>query len=221
MKDIDQPLEIIHGITPTASVIWLHGLGANGYDFQPIIPELGLPSGLPVRFIFPHASERPVTVNGGMVMPAWYDIFALDGESPVDVDGLNQSAERIRRLVQKEMERGVPEHRIVLAGFSQGGAVALHYLTHFHASFAGILALSTYLPAIEVEQEVVKHNRSIPVWMGHGLQDPVVQYHWGRESAENLQEMGFSVEWHEYSMPHSVSLEEISDIGVWLVARLG
>jgi len=220
MSEIEQPLEIVHGAHPTAAIIWLHGLGATGYDFQPIVPQLRLPKELSVRFVFPHAPERPVTLNGGMVMPAWYDIYALEQGARADLQGLTESAALVRDLVRKELDRGVPEHRIVLAGFSQGGAVVLHVLTHYPAGFAGVLALSTYLPVDEADQAVLEHNRSVPVFMAHGMQDPVVPYHWGQESARKLRQFGFDVEWREYAMAHSVSVEEIQDIGAWLTRVL-
>ena len=216
MSDIEPPLEIVHGADPAAAVIWLHGLGANGYDFQPVVPQLRLPDELSVRFVFPHAPDRPVTVNGGMVMPAWYDIYALQEGARADLQGLTESADLVRDLVQKEVDRGVPGQRIVLAGFSQGGAVVLHTLTHYPSVFAGVLALSTYLPADAADQAVLEYNRGIPVFMAHGTQDTVVPYRWGRQSAGKLQQFGFNVEWREYAMPHSVSVEEIQDIGLWL-----
>ncbi len=219
-KVLEPPLEVVTGTHPLSSVIWLHGLGASGYDFQPIVPQLGLPDSLSVRFVFPHAPDRAVTLNGGMVMPAWYDIYALERGSRVDLEGLAQSASLVEQLVKKEMDRGVPEHRIVLAGFSQGGAVALYYLTQRPASFAGVLALSTYLPVGDADESALRHNRSIPVWMGHGLEDPVVRYEWGRNSASRLVQLGFDVAWHEYPMAHLVSPQEVLDTGAWLTERL-
>jgi len=153
-------------------------------------------------------------------MPAWYDIVALDANAPADLSGLEESANRVEELVRREVDRGVPEHRIVLAGFSQGGAVALYYLTRRRAGIAGVLALSTYLPTRDADRVILEHNRSIPVFMAHGTQDPVVPCHWGKQSAHALGEFGFDVQWREYPMQHSVSMDEIGDVGRWLSRRL-
>ena len=204
-----------------AAVIWLHGLGADGHDFEPVVPQLGLPAGLAVRFVFPHAPERPVTVNGGMAMRAWYDIYDME-LSQEDEAGTRESEDLVRALVAAERERGVAAERIVLAGFSQGGAIALHTALRHPEPLAGILALSTYLPlAGTVAAERSDANAATPVFMGHGSEDPIIPIERGRDSCRALQGLGLPVQWHEYPMPHAVCMEEIGDIGRWLVARLG
>ncbi len=200
-----------------ASVIWLHGLGADGHDFEPIVPELRLPAELGVRFIFPHAPVRPVTLNAGMAMRAWYDIIALGGNAQQDEDGIRQSARQVEALIQREYERGVPANRIVLAGFSQGGAIALHLGLRHPERLAGIMGLSTYLPLGDtVEEERHSANAQTPVFLAHGSMDPVVPMTMGERSRDGLQAMGYSVEWHDYPMVHQVSMEEIADISTWL-----
>lgn len=199
-----------------ASVVWLHGLGANGYDFAPVPPVLGLPQDLPVRFVFPHAPSIPVTLNMGFVMPAWYDIQSL-GERGHDVEGIERSAEEVRKLVEREIDRGVPSHRIVLAGFSQGGAMALHVGLRFPARLAGILALSSYLLLGErLKAEASEANRKSPIFQGHGSYDPMVELSYGRRSRSFLEELGYDVAWHEYPMEHAVCPEELADVGAWL-----
>ena len=203
-----------------ASVIWLHGLGADGHDFEPIVPQLGLPPGLGVRFVFPHAPERPVTVNGGMAMRAWYDVQDME-LSREDEAGTRESERQVQALIEAEQARGVAPGRIVLAGFSQGGAIALHTALRYPQRLAGLLALSTYLPLADtVEAERSAANAMTPVFMAHGLDDPIIPIARGRESFRRLQELGQPAEWHEYAMPHAVCAEEIGDIGRWLTARL-
>jgi phospholipase/carboxylesterase len=212
-----EPLEIIHGNSPTHSIIWLHGLGADGHDFVPVVRELGLSSKISVRFIFPHAPSRPVTVNGGMVMPAWYDIKGTDIADKEDRDGIEASREMVSRLVDLEIDRGIPTENIVLAGFSQGGAVVLYTALRSETRFAGIMALSTYLPfSGSSSTDNSGTNAGIPVFMGHGTLDPVVPIQLGEASMHELEKLGLSPEWHTYTMPHSVSPEEISDISDWL-----
>jgi len=199
-----------------ASVVWLHGLGANGHDFAPVPPVLGLPPDLPVRFVFPHAPSIPVTLNMGFVMPAWYDIRSL-GERGHDADGIEHSAEQIRRLVERERERGVEAHRIVLAGFSQGGAMALHVGLRFPERLAGIMALSCYLLlGDQLDAEASDVNRKTPIFQAHGVYDPMVELNYGMRSRTLLEEKGYDVAWHEYPMEHAVCPEELADVGAWL-----
>lgn len=206
----------------THSVIWLHGLGADGYDFQPIVPELGLPADARVRFIFPHAPHRSVTVNAGMTMRAWYDIKGIGPGFPQDAEGIRDSADRIEALIRRENDRGVPTERILLAGFSQGGAIALHLGLRYPEKLAGIMGLSTYLPLDDtVAAERNAANAETPLFLAHGSRDPVLPFELGYRSREMLEGMGYDVEWHEYPMEHQVCLEEIRAIGGWLSRVLG
>lgn len=222
MKMSDAPLSSVEIETAPgvlASVIWLHGLGADGHDFEPIVPELRLP--VPVRFVFPHAPVRPVTLNGGWPMRAWYDIIAIDQESRRDIQGMEGSRRALEALIRCENRRGVPSERIVLAGFSQGGAVALHTALRYPEKLAGLLALSTYLHTADtLEAEASEANQDIPIFMAHGVHDPVVPIHLGEESRDTLREHGYNVEWKTYPMPHAVNPEEIADIRRWLTEVL-
>ncbi len=205
----------------SASVIWLHGLGADGHDFEPIVPELNLDPALAVRFVFPHAPVQPVTINNGIAMRAWYDIRTPDLAEREDEEGLRQSSGLVEKLIEREISRGVAAERIVLAGFSQGGAVALHLGLRYPRRLAGILALSTYLVAgHKLAGEAHQANRDTPVFMGHGNQDPVVPEARGKAARDLLTSAGHPVEWHSYPMPHAVIPAEIRDIGAWLAARL-
>lgn len=205
-----------------SSVLWLHGLGADGNDFVPIVPHLGLDPDLGVRFVFPHAPSIPVTLNQGFVMPAWYDIEDLDLGRKHDEAGILLSCERVRALIAAERERGIPSERIVLAGFSQGGAIALHEGIRHPETLAGILALSTYaLRSETTSTEASEANRSTPIFQGHGTMDPMVEMGRGVQAREHLRKHGWDVEWHEYPMMHEVSMEEIRDVGAWLADRLG
>jgi phospholipase/carboxylesterase len=198
-----------------AAVIWLHGLGADGSDFVPIVPELRLPASMAVRFLFPNAPSIPITINGGYVMPAWYDITALDVERKVDVEQLVASAERVRCLIDREVERGIPSERIVLAGFSQGGAVAYQTaLTHMYP-LAGLLCLSTYFATADTITPNIA-NRKIPIRVCHGTHDPMVAVQLGRAACQRLTDMGYAVDYSEYPMEHAVCPDEIADIGRWL-----
>jgi phospholipase/carboxylesterase len=204
------------------SVIWLHGLGADGSDFVPVVPELGLNPDLGVRFVFPNAPSIPVTCNGGYVMPAWYDIISLDKDSrQVDAEGIVRSRQLVRSLIEREETRGIASDRIFLAGFSQGGAVAYTAgLTH-PSPLAGIIALSTYLPVPRlVAEEATAANRGIPVFAAHGTEDDVVPLELGLRARDFLAQNGYDCQWHEYPLPHSVCLEEIQDIGAWLNQHL-
>ncbi len=205
------------GLKADAAVIWLHGLGASGHDFPPIVPELGLPRDHSIRFVFPHAPAVPVTINGGMVMPAWYDILALDFDRRVDEAGVRRSAEQTVALIERERERGVPPERIVVAGFSQGGAIALHVGVRYPERLAGILALSTYLAAdCDLENERSSANASTPILQCHGTEDPMVVPGMGAAARDRLGALGHRVEWRTYPMAHQVCGEEIDDIGAWL-----
>jgi len=207
---------------PTHSVIWLHGLGADGNDFVPVIPVLTAPDWPPLRFVFPHAPVIPVTVNGGMRMRAWYDIKGLDIADKQDEAGIRASMQAVEALIDREIERGVPSRRIVLAGFSQGGAIALSLGLRTQRPLAGIVALSTYLPlAGSLADERSEANADTPIFWGHGSMDPVVPQVLGERSRDALKALGHAVEWHSYPMPHQVSGEEIADLRAWLGARLG
>lgn len=215
-----ESIEIESSKDPTASVIWMHGLGADGNDFVPIVNELGLEGASAIRFVFPHAPMQPVTINNGYVMRAWYDVTFgdLEGKSRrADERGLRASQAAVARLVEREIERGTPAARIVLAGFSQGGAMALQAGLRYPERLAGLMVLSSYLPLAEhAEQEASAANAATPIFMAHGTQDPVVPYSMGAESHKRLRDLGYPVEWHEYPMPHSVCLEEVHDIAAWL-----
>ncbi|MBK8065952.1 MAG: alpha/beta fold hydrolase [Betaproteobacteria bacterium] len=218
--DLPETLEIETGARPDAAVIWLHGLGADGHDFEPIVPELGLPPGLALRFVFPHAPMRPVTINMGMRMPAWYDILQMGGGAE-DAEGIRASQAALEGLIARECARGVKPERIVLAGFSQGGAVALQTGLRHAQALGGIMALSTYLPlAATLQAERSTANQTIPLFMAHGSQDPMINISRARQSLAALETLGYAVEWHEYPMQHSVCAEEIADISDWLVKIL-
>jgi phospholipase/carboxylesterase len=205
----------------TASVIWLHGLGADGNDFVPIVPELKLPAALALRFVFPHAPVRKVTINNGMAMRAWYDIAAADLNSRADIAGVRQSQGELEALVAREKTRGIVAARIVLAGFSQGGAIALYTAIRHQERLAGVIALSTYLVnADRLAEEAAAINRDLPIFMAHGTADPVVRFEWGDASRRALVASGYRVDWHTYRMEHSVCMEEIEAIGAWLVRTL-
>ena len=198
-----------------ASIIWLHGLGADGHDFEPIVPELGLPTDAAVRFIFPHAPAIPVTINAGYVMPAWYDILDISIDRKVDVAQLMNSADAIRKLIDREVERGVESTRIVVAGFSQGGAVAIQTALTYPRQLAGLLGLSTYFATAEsIQPHPV--NAGLPVKICHGSADPMVPEFIGRKGVEKLRELGYDTEYQTYPIEHSVCMEEIADIAVWL-----
>lgn len=199
------------------TVIWLHGLGADGHDFEPIVPELRLPDHIPVRFVFPHAPKRPVTINGGMEMRAWYDIIDMNLSKSPDIEGVLESAEMVNNLVQRELDSGMSPEKIVLAGFSQGGAVALHAALRYDKTLAGLLALSTYSPTIDtLEKEGADANKSIPIMMAHGKFDPVIAIQLGLDTRRRLHELGYPVQWHEYPMEHQVCMEEIEAISAWM-----
>ena len=212
-------IEIESGTNPQYAVIWLHGLGADGSDFVPVVPELGLKDAPGVRFIFPHAPSMPVTCNGGYVMPAWYDIISLEKNSRrVDAGGILTSRTAIRRLIEREAARGIPAERVFLAGFSQGGAIAYTTALTHPEKLAGVIALSTYIPSAELLAEATEANRAISVFAAHGSEDDVVSIELGLAARDLLIERGYSVKWQVYPMPHSVCLEEVQAIGAWLQA---
>jgi phospholipase/carboxylesterase len=207
--------------TATSAVIWLHGLGADGNDFVPIVPELQLPDSLATRFVFPHARVRPVTINNGYEMRAWYDIKALALSGAEDEVGIRESENTVRGYIQRELDAGIAANKIVIAGFSQGGAIALQTALRYPQQLAGVMALSTYLPLRgTLAAEASNANRNVPILMCHGRQDPVVPMHLGTASRDAMQAVGFAVDWREYAMEHSVCADEVSDIGRWLVERL-
>jgi len=221
MPDLLPAIELETAPGPVASVIWLHGLGADGNDFVPIVPELGLPPARALRFIFPHAPVRAVTINNGMRMRAWYDIAAADLNNRADISGVRQSTDQVEGLIAREKGRGVPAAHIVLAGFSQGGAIALYAGLRHAERLAGILALSTYLvQADRLPAEAAAANRDVPIFMAHGTADPVVRFEWGLASRRALEANGNPVEWHQYPIEHSLCLEEVRAIGVWLAKVL-
>lgn len=208
-------IEIISGKNPDSAVIWLHGLGADGNDFAPIIPELRLPEKYAIRFIFPHAPSIPVTINGGFVMPAWYDILDMEIDRKVDTTQLLMSADAVTRLIHREIQRGVDSRRIILAGFSQGGAVAYQAGLTFEKPLAGIMAMSTYF-ATGKNIQIQEVNNNIPMAVYHGLYDQVVPEKLGRQAVDLLQELGLEPDYRTYPMEHSVCPEQIEDISRWL-----
>jgi phospholipase/carboxylesterase len=207
------------GKNPTYSIIWLHGLGATGSDFVPIVDEIELPHA--VRYIFPHAPKRPVTINGGFIMPAWYDIRSNDIAEAQDAEGIRESQLAVEALIAQEITAGIAPSHIFLAGFSQGGAIALHCGLRSERRLGGVLALSTYLPLAEtVKAEAHPSATETPIFMAHGRNDPIVPYTLVKASLEKLRALGYRVEWHEYAMPHTVCMEEVEAITLWLKARM-
>ena len=221
MSELIETVEVERGAGARAVVIWMHGLGADGHDFEPIVPELSLPAGLAIRFVFPHAPMRPVTVNGGMVMRAWYDVSLAGGRRQEDVPGVRESQKLIGALIEREKERGVPAAGICLFGFSQGGAMALHTGLRYPERLGGIAALSCSLPLADtLAAEASAANREVSIFMAHGSQDPLIPLARGAEARDRLLALGYRVEWHEYRMPHSVCAEEIADLSAWLARTL-
>jgi phospholipase/carboxylesterase len=217
MADLLESIQVETAPSPTVAVIWMHGLGADGHDFEPIVPELGLPARPAIRFVFPHAPVRPVTINQGHVMRAWYDIPALAGVRREDEAGVRQSAQQVEALIDRERQRGVAPGRLVLAGFSQGGAMALHVGLRYPERLAGILALSCYVPlAATLATEASPANRAVPIFWAHGVHDPMIPLAMAEQGRQQVAALGYSIEWHQYPMPHSVSAEEIADIARWL-----
>ncbi len=224
MNKLLETIEIETAPNPTAAVIWLHGLGADGNDFAPMVPELGLGNAPAIRFIFPHAPMMPVTINNGYVMRAWYDVSYgdLEGKSrQADEKGVRASQAEIEKLIARETARGVAADKIVIAGFSQGGAIALHTGLRHTDKLAGIMALSTYLPVAQtLPAEAAAANRRIPLFYAHGTHDQVIPIAMAEASRKVLNETGYIVEWHSYPMQHSVCIEEIRDISAWLQSVL-
>jgi phospholipase/carboxylesterase len=221
--EIPETVEVGGEEKPDGTVIWLHGLGADGHDFEPIVAELQLDEIADIRFVFPHAPVRPVTINGGIPMRAWYDVMSLDRSGPQDEVGIRDSAEALEQLIQREHERGVPYDRIVVAGFSQGGAIAMHTAMRFAEKLAGLMALSSWMPleaAIdrEVMQSPESQPRDLPIMMAHGSFDPMLPIAAGQHARDIMQKAGFDVQWHEYPMAHAVCAEEIAEIRRWLVS---
>lgn len=208
-------VEVEPATAATASVIWLHGLGASGHDFEAIVPELRLPADLVVRFVFPHAPQIPVTINNGYVMPAWYDILSMDIDRKLDEGQLLASSDAVVQLIEREIARGVPSDKIVIAGFSQGGAVGYQAALSYGKPLAGLMALSTYFATVD-SIELAEANRSIPIMINHGNRDGVVPELLGQRAAAQLKERGYGVEYKSYPMEHSVCPEQINDISTWL-----
>jgi len=215
-----ETVEINSGPNPTVSVVWLHGLGADGHDFEPLVPHLEWPGSPDIRFVFPHAPVRPVTLNGGMPMRAWYDILSIGSERGHDRAGIEQSIQQVAALLEKENKRGIPYERVILAGFSQGGAIALQLALRYPNRLAGLIALSTYLLFGDSLQDTMADaNRDVPVFIAHGNVDPVVPPAMGEAASKQLNALGLPVEWHSYPMPHAVCPDEISDIRNWMRTR--
>jgi len=218
---LPETIERDTGPSPQWSVIWLHGLGADGHDFVPVVPELVRPEWPALRFVFPHAPMRAVTINNGMRMRAWYDIRDMEFDKRADTEGVAESVAQVNALIAREGERGIPPSRIFLAGFSQGGAITLAAGVQRQAALAGLIGLSTYLPSAHTAASALATGANAqPVFMGHGTQDPMVPLAAGESSAQHLQRLGFKVDFHRYPMPHSVCAEEVRDLGHWLHARL-
>ncbi|HEY7378078.1 MAG TPA: alpha/beta hydrolase fold domain-containing protein [Steroidobacteraceae bacterium] len=217
MPTLLETVEVETGPNPGGCVIWLHGLGADGHDFEPVVAELVRPGERALRFVFPHAPVRPVTLNNGYAMRAWYDILGIDRQSQQDEVGIRGSAAAVRALIARENERGVSSSRIVLAGFSQGGALALFVGLRYPERLAGIMGLSCYpVLASTLDAERQAANQETPVFLAHGTFDPMVDISLGKEGHKLLEARGYEVEWHTYPMPHAVSPEEIGAIAAWL-----
>ena len=220
MNTLIQHLELNTGANPKGSIIWMHGLGADCWDFVSIVKELGLPAELPLRFIFPQAPSRPITINNGQVMPGWYDISMAELQRNPDEAGVRQSQAAIEQLIAREIERGIAADKIILAGFSQGGAIALQTGLRYREALGGIMALSTYLTLEDsLAAEATVANASIPILMAHGTQDPLIPLSLAISSRAKMEARGYKIEWREYPMPHSVCMEEVENIGVWIQAR--
>ncbi len=205
-----------------ASVIFLHGLGADGHDFTPIVPQFNQITQLPIRYIFPHAPMRAVTINNGYVMRAWFDIPALDHRAAEDVEGITESAQAVEQLISEELAKGIPSNKIILAGFSQGGAIAIYTGLRYPAQLGGIIALSTFVPAPEnLAREIHAANAQIPIFLAHGTHDPLIPMQWGEMTYKRLHDLKYPASWHKYNMAHTVCPEEIMDIGNWLKENLG
>lgn len=210
-------VEIEPAHAATASVIWLHGLGADGHDFEPVVPALQLPESLPVRFVFPHAPQRPVTINAGWMMPAWYDILEMSIERKIDTPALLESAQQVVALIEREIARGIAPQRIVLAGFSQGGAVAYHAALCYPQRLGGLLALSTYIAtAALIGEQGSEVNKTLPVLIAHGVRDDVVPLSLGQQAVTTLEKLGYQPQWSTYPVDHGLCMEEVDAISHWL-----
>lgn len=220
LADLDPSIVVEPTSPATSAVIWLHGLGADGHDFESILPQLNLPNNHGIRFIFPHAPVQPVTVNGGMEMRSWYDIYSMTIAEKVDIEGINQSAKVVNELIEQQMLKGIEPHKIVLAGFSQGGLVVLHSALHSKKMLAGVLALSTYYPSVcfnESESNVAKNKA---IFMAHGSYDQVIPLSVAEKSRDFLQQIGCELQWQTYPMEHSICMPEIDAISKWLTKSL-
>jgi phospholipase/carboxylesterase len=207
---------------PRATVIWLHGLGDSGNGFAPIVPDLKLPDELGIRFVFPHAPMRPVTINNGMTMRAWYDITSLDFNNRADSQGVTESSALVADLIEKEMAQGIPAHKIVLAGFSQGGVIALNLGTRFAHTLAGVMSMSSYMSEPEkLSDEAHSANKNTPFFVAHGTHDDVVPIFMGNTAFKVLESNGYQATWHEYAMQHNVCMQQLNDISSWLQEKLG
>lgn len=210
-------IEILPKSVHKYSIIWLHGLGADGHDFEGIVPELNLIAESNIHFIFPNAPIQPVTINGGMTMRAWYDILEMSQKHKVDINGIYQSASLLDQLIQQEIDKGIPSKNILLAGFSQGGVIALHTGPRYPHTLAGIIALSAYLPTIDqLTTERSATNNATPIFMAHGIIDPVVAIESGKAAFNTLKSMEYNIEWHDYLMEHSLCIEEIEHISAFI-----
>jgi phospholipase/carboxylesterase len=217
MSKLLDTLDVETATNPQVSIIWMHGLGADAHDFEPLVPELAPSLGCAVRFVFPNAPVRPITINGGYAMRAWFDIMGFNSDAPHDEKGIRLSTEAISALIRRENERGVPTNRIVLAGFSQGAAMAVFAGVRHPERLGGIMSLSGFAPlASTIDAERQAANQDTPIFAAHGTQDPVLPLQWGRHLHEMLESRGYPVEWHEYPMPHTVSMDEVQDVGRWL-----
>jgi len=204
------------GDSPKIVIIWMHGLGADGNDFAPIVPEFNI-TDLPIKFVFPHAPKIPVTINGGMVMRAWYDILAMDIDRHIDKQGILTSVNHIHDLIDEQLKQGFSYDQIILAGFSQGAAMSIQVATQYQNKLAGLIALSGYLPIPEQLEKSAGTNKKIPFFMGHGSHDPVVPFELGVNSKEALSKAGYQIDWHDYPIQHGVCMDEILDIKKWII----
>lgn len=215
-------VEICPDTAPVGSVIWLHGLGADGYDFVSLVPQLNLPDTLPLRFIFPHAPFKPITINNGYVMRAWFDIYSLQLNQRIDEEGIAASVESLQQFIKNEQDKNIPSEKIILGGFSQGALIALMAGLRCPHRLAGILALSGFLP--NAEQVVAlrnQANQAIPIFLAHGTEDTIVPYTLGQATAHALQKHSMPVTWHSYAIAHSLCTQEVSDISAWLIKQIG
>ncbi|WP_040727677.1 alpha/beta hydrolase [Thiomicrorhabdus sp. Kp2] len=220
LADLDPCIIVEPSVPASSAVIWLHGLGADGHDFEGILPQLNLPKNHAIRFVFPHAPVQPVTVNGGMAMRSWYDIYSMTIAERVDIEGINQSSGVVKALIEQQVAQGIAADKIVLAGFSQGGLVVLHAALHSKQPIAGVIALSTYYPSVCWQEAMFQKNSAMPIFMAHGNFDPVIPLSVAQKSKAFLESLNLQVEWHTYPMEHSVCMPEIEHISSWLTAQL-